>query len=92
MEANAPAIPKNRIFENSMSQADSGVESNLVAANAVVIAVITSTTTIRGFDTSMKSLIFTAIILNLLSFNLIVDRRMTVPVINLKFENLEIRN
>jgi hypothetical protein len=30
-----------------------GVESNLVAASALVMAVMTSTITIRGFDTSM---------------------------------------
>ena len=36
-----------------MSQAVNGVESNLVAAKELVIAVIANTTTILGFDTSM---------------------------------------
>jgi hypothetical protein len=35
------------------SHGTKGVESNLVAAKELVIAVITSTTTILGFDTSM---------------------------------------
>jgi hypothetical protein len=36
-----------------MSHAVRGVESNLVAAKELVIAVTTSTTTILGFETSI---------------------------------------
>ncbi|MFZ0317094.1 MAG: hypothetical protein WAL23_09180, partial [Nitrososphaeraceae archaeon] len=53
IDAKQPQIPRNARWYAEMSQAVNGVESNLVAAKELVIAVIANTTTILGFDTSM---------------------------------------
>jgi len=53
-----PQIIKNSNLNPDMSHAMLGLLSNLVAASIDVTAVITSTTTIFGFDISRKFLIF----------------------------------
>jgi hypothetical protein len=52
IDAKAPARLRKPICQALTSHAIFGVESNLVAARREVIAVITRTTTILGFETS----------------------------------------
>jgi hypothetical protein len=61
MEARAPARTKKPTCQKETSQGILGVLSNLVAPSKEVIAVITSTTTIRGFETSIYDFISTAL-------------------------------
>lgn len=60
IEARAPLISKNNNFQLEISQAISGVLSNLVAPRHDATAVITKTNTIRGFETSIYDPISTA--------------------------------
>lgn len=53
MEDREPLIIKNNNFHPEISHAALGVPSNLVAASIEVTAVMTSTITIRGFETSI---------------------------------------
>jgi hypothetical protein len=61
MEASEPAKSKKPTCQKETSQGIFGVLSNLVAPSKEVIAVITKTTTIRGFETSIYDLISTAL-------------------------------
>jgi hypothetical protein len=53
MDDKEPHTIKKNSFQTEMSHAELGVLSNLVAASIEVTAVITSTITIRGLDTSI---------------------------------------
>lgn len=53
MDDKEPHIIKSESFQNEISHAEFGVPSNLVAASIEVTAVMTSTITIRGLDTSI---------------------------------------
>jgi hypothetical protein len=66
MEASAPARTKKPICQKDTSQGIDGVLSNLVAPSKEVIAVITKTTTIRGFETSIYDFMSTALDLQIL--------------------------
>ena len=53
MEDKEPQTTNSNNFHSEISHAEVGVPSNLVAASIEVTAVITSTITIRGLDTSI---------------------------------------
>jgi hypothetical protein len=60
MEASAPARSKKPSCQKDTSQGIDGELSNLVAPSIEVSAVITKTTTIRGFETSVYDFMSTA--------------------------------
>ena len=62
IEARAPLISKNNNFQPETSQAISVVPSNLVPPRQDATAVMTKTTTIRGFETSIYDPISTAFV------------------------------